>query len=81
MPPDPNDMQLVHYLIAAWANVCQAMELEFEPYLSPVVMPSLLATTGAKADLSLYREFTPLPIPVFIYSQCKSNRRRIYGTW
>jgi len=66
--------------------ICRAMELEFEPYLSlsPVVMPSLLATTGAKADLSLYREFTPLLIPVFIYSQysqCKSNRRRIYGTW
>lgn len=39
--------------MATWAKVCQAMGYEFEPYL-PVVMPSLLATAGAKADLSLY---------------------------
>ena len=58
-PPDPNDTQLGHYLIATWAKVCQAMGPEFERYLS-VVMPSLLATAGAKADLSLYRVFTPL---------------------
>lgn len=45
---------------------------EFDPYL-PVVMPSLLATAGAKADLSLYREFIPLFILAFIYSRynCK----------
>jgi hypothetical protein len=55
-PPDPNDTQLGHYLIATWAKVCQAMGPEFERYL-PVVMPSLLATAGAKADLSLYRAF------------------------
>ena len=51
--------------MATWAKVCQAMGQEFEPYL-PVVMPSLLATAGAKADLSLYgkrllfRQFTCL---------------------
>ena len=48
-----NDSQVTHYLMATWAKVCQAMGQEFEPYL-PVVMPSLLATAGAKADLSLY---------------------------
>ncbi|KDR69484.1 hypothetical protein GALMADRAFT_128597 [Galerina marginata CBS 339.88] len=52
-PADPNDTQLGHYLIATWAKVCQAMGVEFEPFL-PIVMPSLLATAGAKADLSLY---------------------------
>ncbi|KAJ3506180.1 hypothetical protein NLJ89_g7010 [Agrocybe chaxingu] len=54
-PVDPNDTQLSHYLIATWAKVCQAMGQEFEPYL-PVVMPSLLATASAKADLSVYDE-------------------------
>jgi len=39
--------------MATWAKVCQAMGPEFEPYL-PVVMPSLLATASAKADLSVY---------------------------
>ncbi|KAF8161678.1 armadillo-type protein [Crassisporium funariophilum] len=54
-PVDPQDTQLGHYLIATWAKVCQAMGPEFEPYL-PVVMPSLLATASAKADLSVYDE-------------------------
>ncbi|PPQ86212.1 hypothetical protein CVT25_006892 [Psilocybe cyanescens] len=54
-PHDPNDTQVGHYLIATWAKVCQALGPEFEPYL-PVVMPSLLATAGAKADLSVYNE-------------------------
>jgi hypothetical protein len=58
-PPDPNDTQLGHYLIATWEKVCQVMGPEFEPYLS-VVMPSLLATAGAKADLLPYRAFTPV---------------------
>lgn len=40
---------------------------QLEPYL-PVMMPSLLATAGAKANLSLYREFIPLPILMFIHS-------------
>ena len=58
-PIDPGDTQIAHYLIATWAKVCQAMGPEFEPYL-PVVMPSLLLTASAKADLSVYgtyREF------------------------
>ncbi|KAJ7666061.1 armadillo-type protein [Mycena polygramma] len=54
-PADPNDTQLGHYLIATWAKVCQAMGPEFEPYL-PVVMPTLLATASAKADISVYDE-------------------------
>ncbi|KAJ7827021.1 armadillo-type protein [Mycena olivaceomarginata] len=54
-PVDPNDTQLGHYLIATWAKVCQAMGPEFEPYL-PVVMPTLLATASAKADISVYDE-------------------------
>lgn len=53
LPHDPNDTQLTHYLIATWAKVCQAMGEEFEPYL-PVVMPSLLTTASAKADISVY---------------------------
>jgi len=52
-PIDPGDTQVAHYLIATWAKVCQAMGPEFEPYL-PVVMPSLLETANAKADLSVY---------------------------
>jgi hypothetical protein len=71
-PPDPNDTQLGHYLIATWAKVCQAMGPEFEPYL-PVVMPSLLATAGAKADLSLYRAFTPPPTSL-LFNLFKSDR-------
>ena len=43
----------MHYLMATWAKVCQALGGEFEEYL-PVVMPALLATAGAKADLSVY---------------------------
>ena len=70
-PPDPNDTQLGHYLIVTWAKVC--MGPKFESYLL-VVMPPLLATAGAKADLSLYRAFTPLPILAFAFSQYKSNR-------
>ena len=37
----------------------------FEPYL-PVVMPSLLATAGAKADLSLYGKsfFSPVTLAI-----------------
>ncbi|KAF9541179.1 ARM repeat-containing protein [Agrocybe pediades] len=54
-PPDPEDTQLGHYLIATWAKVCQAMGAEFETYL-PIVMPSILATANAKADLSVYDE-------------------------
>jgi importin-5 len=52
-PVDPGDTQLGHYLIATWAKVCQAMGPEFEPYL-PVVMPALLTTASAKADISVY---------------------------
>lgn len=52
-PVDPADTQLGHYLIATWAKVCQALGAEFEPYL-PVVMPALLATASAKADVSVY---------------------------
>ena len=55
-PIDPGDTQIAHYLIATWAKVCQAMGPEFEPYL-PVVMPSLLLTASAKADLSVYGTF------------------------
>ncbi|KAJ7634928.1 armadillo-type protein [Roridomyces roridus] len=54
-PTDPSDTQFGHYLIATWAKVCQAMGPEFEPYL-PVVMPTLLATASAKADISVYDE-------------------------
>jgi len=54
-PVDPHDTQLGHYLIATWAKVCQAMGPGFEPYL-PVVMPTLLATASAKADISVYDE-------------------------
>jgi hypothetical protein len=52
-PVDPADTQLGHYLIATWAKVCQAMGSDFEPYL-PVVMPALLTTASAKADISVY---------------------------
>jgi hypothetical protein len=55
-PHDPHDTKLTHYLIATWAKVCQAMGEEFEPYL-PVVMPSLLTTASAKADISVYGAF------------------------
>lgn len=48
-----NDTQLGLYLIATWAKVCQAMGPEFGPYL-PVVMPSLLATTGANPRVYLF---------------------------
>ncbi|KAJ8507252.1 hypothetical protein ONZ45_g10362 [Pleurotus djamor] len=51
-PSDPSDTE-GHYLIATWAKVCQALGEEFEPYL-PVVMPPLLASAGAKADVSVY---------------------------
>ncbi|KAL0577237.1 importin subunit beta-3 [Marasmius crinis-equi] len=51
-PPDPQDTQLSHYLMGTWAKICQAMGEEFEVYL-PVVMPQLLATASAKADVSL----------------------------
>ncbi|KAF9472591.1 ARM repeat-containing protein [Pholiota conissans] len=54
-PVDPNDTQIGHYLMATWAKVCQALGGEFETYL-PVVMPSLLATASAKADLSAYAD-------------------------
>ncbi|KAG7091694.1 hypothetical protein E1B28_010715 [Marasmius oreades] len=50
-PPDPSDPQLLHYLMGTWAKICQAMGEEFEVYL-PVVMPPLLATASAKADVS-----------------------------
>jgi len=48
--PDPNHIQLGHHLVATWTKGFQAMGPEYEPYL-PVVMPSLLTTEGAKADL------------------------------
>ncbi|TFK20034.1 ARM repeat-containing protein [Coprinopsis marcescibilis] len=54
-PRDPNDTQVMHYLISTWAKVCQALGPEFEPYL-PVVMPSLLTTASAKADINVYDE-------------------------
>lgn len=54
-PPDPSDTQVAHYLMGTWAKVCQAMGLEFEPYL-PVVMPGLLAMASKKADVSVYGE-------------------------
>ncbi|KAF5376326.1 hypothetical protein D9615_008446 [Tricholomella constricta] len=54
-PVDPADTQLGHYLIATWAKVCQAMGPEFEPYL-PVVMPALIQTASAKADVSVYED-------------------------
>ncbi|THU84282.1 ARM repeat-containing protein [Dendrothele bispora CBS 962.96] len=52
-PIDPQDTQLSHYLMGTWAKICQAMGVEFEPYL-PVVMPDLLTTASAKADVSVY---------------------------
>lgn len=52
-PQDVNDTQLSHYLMATWSKVCQALGEEFEPYL-PVVMPSILTTAAAKADISVY---------------------------
>ena len=52
-PIDPGDTMLNHYLIATWAKVCQALGPDFEPYL-PVVMPSLLRTANAKADVSIW---------------------------
>jgi hypothetical protein len=42
--------------MGTWAKICQAMGVEFEPYL-PVVMPDLLATASAKADVSVYGVF------------------------
>ncbi|KAF8956378.1 armadillo-type protein [Flammula alnicola] len=54
-PVDPNDTQLGHHLMATWSKICQAVGSEFEAYL-PVVMPSLLATASAKADLSVYED-------------------------
>lgn len=66
---DPGDTQLVHYLTATWGKVCQALGEEFEPYL-PVVMPQLLATAAAKADISIYGAFiflallSPIIVPI-----------------
>lgn len=54
-PPDASDPQLPHYLMATWAKLCQAMGPEFEPYL-PFVMPSLLTSASAKADVTVYDE-------------------------
>ncbi|KAJ7594828.1 armadillo-type protein [Mycena floridula] len=59
-PPDPEDTQLSHYLIATWAKVCQAMGPEFEPYL-PFVMPALLTSASAKADVAVYDKFDEIP--------------------
>jgi len=53
MPQDPSDTQLTYYLMSTWAKICQAMDVEFEPYL-PVVMPPLLTTAGAKPEFSVY---------------------------
>ena len=52
-PMDPGDTQIPQYLMATWANVCQVMCPDFEPYL-PAVMPFLLSMASAKADLSVY---------------------------
>ncbi|TRM64570.1 armadillo-type protein [Schizophyllum amplum] len=54
-PEDMRDPQIPHYLTATWAKVCQAMGQDFEPYL-PVVMPPLLATASAKAEVAVYDE-------------------------
>jgi hypothetical protein len=56
-----NDTQLSHYLMATWSKVCQALGEEFEPYL-PVVMPSILTTASAKADISVYGSSSPSPV-------------------
>jgi hypothetical protein len=61
-PPDPNDTQLGHCLIVGKGMLGKGAG--FERYLQ-VVMPSLLGTAGAKADLSLYRAFIPLLYQVF----------------
>ena len=52
-PVDPSDMMLPHYLVATWANVCQAMGPDFEPYLAVVMMPLLFRAANAKADVSV----------------------------
>ncbi|KIY64331.1 ARM repeat-containing protein [Cylindrobasidium torrendii FP15055 ss-10] len=67
LPPDPQDTQLAHYLMATWAKICQAMGSEFEPYL-PVVMPGLLSMASKKADVSVYDapsspDANPAPTP------------------
>ncbi|KII95405.1 hypothetical protein PLICRDRAFT_86789 [Plicaturopsis crispa FD-325 SS-3] len=54
-PPDPADTLLGHYLIGTWAKICQALGPEFEPYLA-IVMPPLLQSASAKADVSVYDE-------------------------
>lgn len=51
-PIEPDDTLLNSYLVASWAKICQALGPEFEPYL-PVVMPPLLRTASAKADVSV----------------------------
>ncbi|KAG1895848.1 armadillo-type protein [Suillus fuscotomentosus] len=52
-PVDPSDTMLPTFLIATWAKICQALGIEFEPFL-PVVMPPLLNAASAKADVSIY---------------------------
>lgn len=47
---DPGDALLNGHLIATWAKICQAMGVEFEPYL-PFVIPPLIS--AAKADVSI----------------------------
>ncbi|RPD52098.1 hypothetical protein L226DRAFT_574419 [Lentinus tigrinus ALCF2SS1-7] len=46
-------------LVTSWAEVCQALGQEFEPYL-PVVMPPLLRVANSKADISIYEEHEDL---------------------
>jgi len=56
-----------------WAKVCQEMGPGFKH--PPVVMPSFLATAGAKPDLPLYRTFIPLlSIPFYLFPL---RRRRL----
>jgi hypothetical protein len=50
---DSGDQEMNDSLMATWANLCQAMDSEFEPYIQ-VTMPGLLATAGADADVSVY---------------------------
>jgi len=49
--------------MGTWAKICQAMGVEFEPYL-PVVMPDLLTTASAKADVSVYGQYFDIIDPL-----------------
>ena len=43
-------------LMATWANLCQALDSDFKPYIH-ITMPGLLATAGADADVSVYGKY------------------------